>query len=73
MKKVIGPLTPADDLAYAAQLLAGRISDSLIVVRSRAIPEVLGTFTRRDLVIAYSKLLEKVNTSTAWGDQPPSG
>ncbi|MFQ5876213.1 MAG: chloride channel protein [Acidobacteriota bacterium] len=61
MKKVLGPLTPADDLAYAAQLLSNRQTDSVIVVRSRAVPDVLGAFTRRDLVVAYGKQIDRLH------------
>jgi CIC family chloride channel protein len=58
MKPVIGPLLPTDDLARAAQLLASRVADSVIVVGSRERPEILGMFTRHDLVVAYSRHLE---------------
>jgi CBS domain-containing protein len=56
MKPVIGPLVPDDDLSRAAQLLAGRSADSVLVVESRGNPRILGLFTRRDLVVAYSHL-----------------
>ena len=46
----------------AARLLAGRQADSVIVVRNRKNPEVLGTFTGRDLVVAYGRHLEKVRS-----------
>ncbi len=62
MKRPLGPLTPDDDLALAAQILARRESDSVLVVRSRGFRELLGTFTRRDLVVAYSKNMEKLQT-----------
>jgi CIC family chloride channel protein len=61
MKRPLGPLTPDDDLALAAQLLARRLSDSILVVRNRGNRELLGTFTRRDLVVAYSKNMEKLH------------
>ena len=65
MKPVMGPLLPGDDLARAAQLLAGRLSDSVVVVSSREHPEVLGTFTRRDLLLAYGRQLEKMQPGEA--------
>jgi CIC family chloride channel protein len=62
MRVPIGPLELDDDLAVAARLLAGRQADSVIVVRSRKRAEVLGTFTGRDLVVAYGRHLEKVRS-----------
>lgn len=61
MKRPLGPLTPDDDLALAARLLARRISDAVLVVRDRESRELLGTFTRRDLVVAYSRNMEKLH------------
>jgi CIC family chloride channel protein len=69
MKKVIGPLLPGDDLARAAQLLASRQADSVIVVQSRERPEILGLFTRHDLVVAYSRHFESADQERA--DGPP--
>ncbi len=69
MKKVVGPLLPGDDLARAAQLLASRQADSVIVVKSRQRPEILGLFTRHDLVIAYSRHFESADQERA--DGPP--
>ncbi|MEE9471574.1 MAG: chloride channel protein, partial [Gemmatimonadota bacterium] len=63
MKRALGPLTPDDDLALAARLLARRIVDSVLVVRGRESRELLGTFTRRDLVVAYSRNMEKLHTN----------
>ena len=60
MKPVIGPLLPTDDLARAARLLASRQADSVVVVQSRERPEILGMFTRHDLVVAYGMHIEKV-------------
>ena len=61
MKRVLGPLTPDDDLALAARLLARRMSDAVLVVRGRESRELLGAFTRRDLVVAYSSNMEKLH------------
>ena len=62
MKPVVGPLRPDDDLARAAQLLAGRLSDSVVVVSVGDRAEVLGTFTRRDLLVAYGRELDRIQT-----------
>jgi len=60
MRPVVGPLVPDDDLATAAQLLAGRQTDAVIVVRGREEPEVLGSFSRHDLIVAYGKRMERI-------------
>ena len=65
MRTPIGPLEPDDDLSVAARLLAGRQSDSVVVVSSRKEPTVIGTFTGRDLVVAYGRHLEKVRSREA--------
>jgi CIC family chloride channel protein len=70
MKPVLGPLEPEDQLNEAAQLLAGRRSDAVIVVRSRESMEVLGTFTRRDLVVSYGRHIEELRREE--GDELPS-
>jgi CIC family chloride channel protein len=70
MKKVIGPLLPSDDLARAAQLLASRQADSVIVVQSRERPQILGMFTRHDLVVAYSKHFESAEQIRSDGPPP---
>jgi CIC family chloride channel protein len=69
MKKVVGPLLPTDDLARAAQLLASRQSGSIIVVRSREGAELLGLFTRNDLIVAYGKHMESMHQERPEG--PP--
>lgn len=69
MKKVIGPLLPTDDLARAAQLLASRQTGSIIVVGSRERAEILGLFTRNDLVVAYGKHMESMHQHR--GEGPP--
>jgi chloride channel protein, CIC family len=60
MHEVVGPLVPDDDLATAARLLAQRQTDSLTVVRSREEGEVLGIFSRRDLIVAYGKGMNRL-------------
>ncbi|HXI02541.1 MAG TPA: chloride channel protein [Candidatus Saccharimonadales bacterium] len=55
MRDPVGPLHPDDDLATAAKLLADRQTDAVTVVSSREAGIVLGTFSRRDLIVAYGK------------------
>jgi CIC family chloride channel protein len=55
MRPAMGPLVPGDDLARAAQLLAERRSDSIVIVKSHEDPEVLGLLTRRELIVAYDR------------------
>lgn len=55
MHPVVGPLVPEDDLATAARLLATRETDAVLVVNDRQDRKILGTFSRRDLVIAYGR------------------
>lgn len=60
MRPVAGPLSTEDDLAAAARLLAELGTEEAIVVRSVADPVVLGTFGRRDLILAYGRQLGKM-------------
>jgi CIC family chloride channel protein len=55
MRDPVGPLHPDDDLATAAKLLANRQTDAVTVVSGRDSGIVLGTFSRRDLIVAYGK------------------
>jgi CIC family chloride channel protein len=70
MRPVNGPLVLEDDLATAAKLLAERETDSVVVVRSRDNAEVLGTFSRRDLIVAYGRRLERLREEA--GSEGPS-
>ena len=58
MQPPVGPLVPDDSLAVAARLLAGRQSDSVIVVDDRTTQRVLGVYSRRDLILAYDRQME---------------
>lgn len=58
MHSVSRPLFPQDDLATAARLLAERKNDGVTVVRSREGCQVLGTFTRGDLIAAYERKMK---------------
>jgi CIC family chloride channel protein len=60
MHAAVGPLVPQDDLGTAARLLAERQTDAVTVVRSRESGEVLGTFSRRDLIVAYGKKMKRL-------------
>jgi len=60
MHHPVGPLVPSDDLNTAARLLAERRTDAVTVVREHASPEVLGVFTRRDLIVAYGRRLARL-------------
>ncbi len=62
MRAPVGPLTPQSTLADAAKLLADRRTDSVLVCADR---RVVGIFTRRDLVVAYGRHLEKVHNDAA--------
>jgi CIC family chloride channel protein len=54
----VGPLFLEDDLATAAQLLASRQTDAITVARSEENTEALGIFSRRDLILAYSREMD---------------
>jgi len=60
MHPAVGPLVPQDDLATAARLLADRQTDTVTVVRSRESGEMLGTFSRRDLIVAYGNKMKRL-------------
>ncbi len=60
MRPAVGPLRVDDNLATAAALLAGRQTDAVIVVTSAESPEVLGVFSRRDLIVAYGRKMERI-------------
>ena len=60
MHDPFGPLVPADDLNSAARLLAERQTDAVIVVRDRQSSQVLGLFTRRDLIVAYGRCMARL-------------
>jgi CIC family chloride channel protein len=60
MRPAVGPLVPGSTLADAAKLLADRRVDSVVVVSAHETRRVTGLFTRRDLVVAYGRHLEKL-------------
>jgi chloride channel protein, CIC family len=73
MHDVVGPLVPTDDLAKAALLLAERQTDAVIVVSSHEAPEVLGTFSRRDLIVAYGKRMDRLRDDSGMDLPAASG
>ena len=64
MHAPVGPLLLSDDLATAARLLAGRQTDAVIVVGEGTHPRVLGIFSRRDLIVAYGKRMDRIRADT---------
>ncbi len=73
MHPAVGPLVPEDDLATAARLLANRQTDAVTVVRTREGGEVLGTFSRRDLIAAYGRRMEGLQEETPEGEGSTPG
>ncbi len=67
----IGPLQPDDDLAAAARMLANRRTGSVIVCDEPEGGRVLGVFGRRDLMVAYSREMDRLKTED--GAEIPSG
>jgi len=68
----VDPLTPADDLAVAARRLADAENDSIPVVDDLASLRVIGTFSRRELILAYGKQMERLrSTETRPGVEEP--
>jgi CBS domain-containing protein len=57
----VGPLLMDDDLATAAKLLATRQTGSVVVASASENGEVLGVFGRRDLMVAYSKEMDRIH------------
>jgi CIC family chloride channel protein len=60
MRSVVGPLAPDDNLATAARLLATRISDSVTIVDSHTNLKVIGSLTRRELILSYGKQMDQL-------------
>jgi CIC family chloride channel protein len=58
----IGPLVPDDDLAAAARMLANRRTGSVIVCDEPENGRVIGVFGRRDLMVAYSREMDRLKT-----------
>jgi CIC family chloride channel protein len=60
MREVVGPLTPEDNLATAARLLASRRSDVLTVVNNHDDRRVLTTLSRRELIAKYGEEMDSI-------------
>jgi CBS domain-containing protein len=71
MREPVGPLSPDSTLADAARLLADRRADSVLVVAARTDRRVVGIFTRRDLVVAYGRHMEKLQDGGHAASAPP--
>jgi len=63
MRSIREPLVLDDDLARVARLLAGHHAEALTVVRGRSDRTVIGTFGRKDLIVAYGRLLHRLNVA----------
>ncbi len=59
----VGPVVPDDDLGSVATLLAGRQSDGVVVTETREGDRVLGVYSRRDLLFAYRKEMERTRAA----------
>jgi len=60
-RQPVGPLLMDDDLATAARLLATRQTGSVVVASATEDGRVLGVFGRRDLMVAYSKEMDRIH------------
>jgi CIC family chloride channel protein len=60
MHAVPEPLVPGDDLNTAARLIADTPTGAVIVVKDRGSREVIGVFTRRDLIVAYGRRMARL-------------
>lgn len=67
----VGPLLLDDGLATAGRMLAGRQTGSVIVCDEPEGGRVLGVFGRRDLMVAYSREMDRLKTED--GAEIPSG
>jgi CIC family chloride channel protein len=61
MREAPEPLLLDDDLARVARLLAERTSGEMSVVADASSRRVVGTFSRRDLTLAYGRLLQRLH------------
>jgi CIC family chloride channel protein len=63
MREVPTPLVLEDDLAYVARQLAAHHAEAMTVVDTRADRKIVGTFGRRDLIVAYGRLLHRLHAA----------
>jgi len=73
MRGVSEPLVPDDDLARVARLLAGHHAEAMTVVRDRSDLAVIGTFGRKDLIVAYGRLLQRLHAAADSSGSKDSG
>jgi CBS domain-containing protein len=75
MRHMAEPLLLDDDLAFVARKLAAHHADAITVVRGRFDRTVVGIFGRRDLIVAYGRLLQRLHAAAelerAAGDLTP--
>ena len=74
MHSVVGPLIPEDRLTRAAQLLAGRQSDTVIVVDNIDDQRVVALLSRRELILTYGRemvRLKETDHREGGADQEP--
>lgn len=62
-RPVVGPLHPEDMLDVAARVLASRRTDGVLVTSGIGEDRLLGVFSRRDLIYAYSREMERMRRS----------
>ena len=62
-RPVLGPLHPEDMLDVAARVLASRRTDGVLVTSGSGDDRLLGVFSRRDLIYAYSREMERMRES----------
>ncbi len=72
MHSVVGPLTPGDNLSVAAALLAGRASDTVIVVDDVQTQHVVALLSRRELILTYGREIARLK-ETDHRDQAAEG
>jgi len=69
----VGPLHPEDTLDIAARVLASRRTDAVLVTSGDHEDRLLGLFSRRDLIFAYSREMERMRqgSDTLPGEHEP--
>jgi chloride channel protein, CIC family len=74
MREVPEPLLLEHDLAHVARKLAAHHAEAMTVVQASADRTVVGVFGRRDLIVAYGRLLQRLHAAaeseTATGVAP---
>jgi CIC family chloride channel protein len=63
MREVPEPLLLENDLAHVARKLAAHHAEAMTVVHARSDRTVVGVFGRRDLIVAYGRLLQRLHAA----------